>query len=442
MTVTATQLDRSTITSLATPQGWTGTTWAVFQARYLHTLVGIRRLAALLAERAPDTLAESGFPASLEAIRAVPADVQRRVLNHPSAAFWVDVAWNLVGRRAPECFPSMHLLPHLREFARFTLSALLLHGHGRLTAEVRADAAGRISLPGSALALEGAAPWTRTSLTVDNGHLSWSGRHVHVPRLLGGTELNWLDRDLRLGGRARFTYAEPGPDEAQRWQRELNSHLDLVAAVCTPLAEEIAGGLGAIVPVISPDPSRVHVSGSFHEAPGLVALALGEPMATAEALVHEHGHQKLNAVLALDPLIADDTGEATHYSPWREDPRPLSGLLHAVYSFVSVADFYQVALDAPDAGGLDTRSVVNRAYRVVRQVRDGLVELRGAASLTPLGAAFVDAVTDRINECEAALPVPRWPTAVTSTASAPHTVPGGTNGIRLRPPPRPPPRRL
>ncbi|MBT2545015.1 hypothetical protein J7E99_31005 [Streptomyces sp. ISL-44] len=406
MTATIPRLDRTTITSLAAPHGWTGTTRAVFAARYLHTLVGIRRLAALLAERAPATLAESGFPASLEAIGAAPADVQKRVLNHPSAAFWVDVAWNLVGRRAPERFPEMHLLPHLREFARFALSALLLQGKGQLTAEVRADAAGRISLPGSGLALEGAAPWAPTSLTVDDGRLTWSGRQLRVPRLVGGTELNWLDRDLRLGGRPRFTYAELDPGQAQRWQHELNSHLDLVGAVCAPLAEEIAGGLGVIVPVLSPDPSRVHVSGSFHEAPGLVALALGEPMATAEALVHEYGHQKLNAVLPLDPLIVDDTGEAAYYSPWREDPRPLSGLLHAVYSFVSVADFYRAVLDTPDAEGLDPRSVVNRAYRVVRQVRDGLGELRAAASLTPPGAAFVDAVTDRIEACGGSLPPP------------------------------------
>ncbi|MFE4369425.1 HEXXH motif-containing putative peptide modification protein [Streptomyces sp. NPDC056835] len=406
MTATVPRLDRTTITSLAAPTGWTGTTRAVFAARYLHTLVGIRRLAALLAERAPGTLAESGLQTSLEAIGAAPAGTQKRVLNHPSVAFWVDVAWNLVGRRAPERFPEVHLLPHLREFARFALSALLLHGHGRLTADVRADAAGRISLPGSGLALEGVAPWARTSLTVDNGRLTWSGQQLRVPRLAGGMELNWLDRDLRLGGRARFTYAELDPVEGQRWHDELNRHVDLIGAVCAPLAEELVGGLGVIVPVLSPDPSRVHVSGSFHEAPGLVALALGERMATAEALVHEYGHQKLNAVLPLDPLIADDSGEAVHYSPWRDDPRPLSGLLHAVYSFVSVADFYRAVLDTPDAGGLAPQSVVNRAYRVVRQVRDGLDELRAAAALTSLGAAFVDAVTDRIEACDRALPPP------------------------------------
>ncbi|MER5362290.1 HEXXH motif-containing putative peptide modification protein [Streptomyces sp. NPDC002785] len=406
MTATIHRLDRTTIASLAGPTGWTGTTRAVFATRYLRTLVGIRRLAALLAEQAPGALAESGFEASLEAIGSAPADVQKRVLNHPSAAFWVDVAWNLVGRRAPERFPEVHLLPHLREFSRFALSALLLRGHGRLTADVRADAAGRISLPGSGLALEGTPPWARTSLTVDSGRLTWSGPHLRVPRLTGGTELNWLDRDLRLGERTGFTYAEPDQVEARRWQDELNSHFDRIGAVCAPLAEELAGGLAVIVPVLSPDPSRVHVSGSFREAPGLVALALGEPMATAEALVHEYGHQKLNALLPLDPLIADDTGEAVHYSPWRDDARPLSGLLHAVYSFVSVADFYQAVLDTPDAGGLDPQSVVDRAYRVVRQVRDGLGGLRAAAALTPLGTTFVDAVTDRIEACDRTLPPP------------------------------------
>jgi hypothetical protein len=64
-------------------------------------------------------------------------------------------------------------------------------------------------------------------------------------------ELNRLDRDLRLGGRARFTYAELDPVEARRRQDELNSRFDLIEAASAPLAEELAGGLGVIVPVLS-----------------------------------------------------------------------------------------------------------------------------------------------------------------------------------------------
>jgi len=400
------RLDPTTIASFATPTGWTETTRALFAARYFHTLVGIRRLATLLTDHVPGHLAESGFSANLEMLASAPTDVQKRVLGHPSAAFWVDVAWNLVNRRAHEHFPELHLVSHLREFARFASSALLLAGDRRLTAVVRTDSAGRISLPGSGLTIVAGPPWTRTPLSIDNGLVTGNPEQLQVPRLASGLELNWLDHDLRLAGRTEFMFAELNPADAQHWQDELNRHLNLLGQVSEPLARELTRGLSVIVPVHSPDPS-LHVSGSFREAPGMVALSLGGRMATLEALVHEYGHQKLNAILPLDPLIIGDTGEAGHYSPWRDDPRPLTGLLHAVYSFETVVNFYHALLGLPGTGGFVPQEIVNRSYRIVRQVRDGLAGLNAhAAVLSPLGRAFVEALGSRVEECARDLPMP------------------------------------
>lgn len=72
MTATVPWLDRSTITSLAAPTGGTGTTRAIFVARYLPTLVGLRGLAALLAEQAPALWWRRRMPCS------------RRDPSHPS----------------------------------------------------------------------------------------------------------------------------------------------------------------------------------------------------------------------------------------------------------------------------------------------------------------------------------------------------------------------
>jgi len=50
-----------------------------------------------------------------------------------------------------------------------------------------------------------------------------------------------------------------------------------------------------------------------------------------ETLVHEFGHNLLNILMLSKDLIADE--EATFYSPWRDEPRPAHGLLHALFSF-------------------------------------------------------------------------------------------------------------
>jgi HEXXH motif-containing protein len=396
------RLDQSAIAAFARPTGLTDTTRAVFAARYLHTLVGLKRLAGLLPE---PVLAASGFADHLATLSGVPAPVQRRVLDHPSAAFWVDVAWNLVSRQTHERFPEVHLVPHLREFARLTCAALCLAGTGRVEATVRADPCGRVSLPGAGLTLAMGSPRGRVRLVIEDAKFAGDPPQLRVPRLADTIELNWLDHDLRLGGRADFTFAELDPAAAARWRGVLEEHLDLVARTSEPLAEELSGGLRAIVPVLSPD-DRQHLSGSFREAPGLVALSLGGRLATAEALVHEYGHQKLNTVLTLDPLIVEDTGEPAHYSPWRDDPRPLIGLLHAVYSFATALHFHRGLLDLPDAGGIPSQQVVGRVYRIVRQLRDGLAGLREHAILSPLGEAFVAEIAVWIEECAAGLPLP------------------------------------
>ncbi|GII75781.1 hypothetical protein Sru01_07630 [Sphaerisporangium rufum] len=401
------RLDTTTIASFAAPAGRTGPNRAVFAARYYDTLVGLRRLRDLLADARPDCLAESGYAEHLAVLSTAPGPVQRRVLGHPSAGFWVDVAWSLVRRRAHERFPGMHLVPHLREFARFAASAAVLAGGSSPPAAVRADRDGRVALPGAGLALRprGATPYARTTLAVEAGEPAGGPHLDRVPHLAAGPELNWLDADLRLGGRTRYDFAVLAAPEAERWRRELDECFATVRRVHEPLHAELAGGLRAIVPIRAPDAST-HVSGSFREAPGLVALALGTEVATVEALVHEYGHQKLYALMMLDPLIAGDTGEAVHYSPWRDDPRPLGGLLQAVYTFVSVLHFYRAALGTPGTGGLPAAEVITRAYQLTGQVRDGLAGLRERDAFSPLGRALAAALELRLAEATGDLPAP------------------------------------
>ncbi|MEO3807981.1 HEXXH motif-containing putative peptide modification protein [Sphaerisporangium sp. B11E5] len=398
------RLDTSTIASLVTPRGWTEENRAIFAARYYNTLLGVRRLRDLLAECCPESLAESGFEDAFAALSSAPAPAQHKVLGHPSGGFWVDVAWNLVRRRAHERFPRMHVVPHLQEFTRFALAARYLSGQGRMSAVVRTDEGGRVALPGTGVCLRpGTGPYTRVRVTVEDGEVA--GERDLVPSLDAGPELNWLDADLRLGGRTPYLFADLPPGEARHWARTLDGHFATVAEVCPPLAAELAGGLRALVPIRSHDPS-VHVSGSFREAPGLVALSLGTPLATMEALVHEYGHQKLYAVLALDPLVVADPGEAVHYSPWRDDPRPLSGLLQATFTFVAVLHFYRTVLESPGTAGLDPGPVIARAYHLSGQVTDGLATLRGHAAFTPLGTALMEEMTTRLADHTAHLPVP------------------------------------
>jgi hypothetical protein len=67
-------------------------------------------------------------------------------------------------------------------------------------------------------------------------------------------------------------------------------------------------------------------------------------------VVHEMSHNLLFSMQDMDPLL-DPTSHGEgwqsehYYSPWRDDPRPLNGILHAVFVFSRVAKFWLALID-------------------------------------------------------------------------------------------------
>jgi HEXXH motif-containing protein len=94
------------------------------------------------------------------------------------------------------------------------------------------------------------------------------------------------------------------------------------------------------VPIRSPG-GHVHASFTSPGLKGVVFLSPGrDPLQLAEAIVHEHGHNEFNTFLDTRRVFEERAGE-TFYSPWRTDPRPLSGLLHALHVFCDVLEFLE-----------------------------------------------------------------------------------------------------
>lgn len=111
--------------------------------------------------------------------------------------------------------------------------------------------------------------------------------------------------------------------------------------------------------------------------------------ALAEALVHELSHSKLNALMELVPLCAAQPGEL-FYSPWKDDPRPLTGVLHGAYSFLAVADFWRRQRDL--VGGQETHFAVFRFARMRAEVSGALETLLNSGRLSEHGIRFVAAM--------------------------------------------------
>ena len=60
----------------------------------------------------------------------------------------------------------------------------------------------------------------------------------------------------------------------------------------------------------------------------------------AESIVHEALHLQLSLVERAEPLIVNNTDETLVHSPWKGERRTLQGLVHGIYVFGNLRDFW------------------------------------------------------------------------------------------------------
>jgi len=137
------------------------------------------------------------------------------------------------------------------------------------------------------------------------------------------------------------------------------------------------------------------VSFSDNSVPGALFVSVMQgkriidPYDLADSLIHEHRHQKL---YLLERRFPTTEPGALVTSPWREDPRPSSGLLHAVFVFVELRRFWEHVRDqGPER--LRKRAV-NQLADTKRNLAEAFQTLR-SCSLTPVGRALADLLEDQ-----------------------------------------------
>lgn len=99
----------------------------------------------------------------------------------------------------------------------------------------------------------------------------------------------------------------------------------------------------------------------------------------ADSLIHEHRHQKLYLLERLAPTVSP--GAPKVVSPWREELRPPSGLLHAVFVFVELRRFW---IHVRDSGPAE---LLARAINQIRVTDNRLQEAFATLRTCPLSAA-------------------------------------------------------
>ena len=180
-----------------------------------------------------------------------------------------------------------------------------------------------------------------------------------------------------------------GGHDSDDWCATLRDALDLIATHLPTIRAEIDLFLQLVVPVGYDD--HKHLSASYQEAIGVIYLTLHPNLMTmTEAVIHEFSHNKLNALIELDPVL-ENAFWPLYTSPVRPDPRPLHGVLLAVHAFQPVARLYErmTATGHPRAHSADFQ----RRFAQIRRINHaGADVVLSNGRPTPIGGSLLDEI--------------------------------------------------
>jgi hypothetical protein len=288
------------------------------------------------------------------------------------------------------------------------------------------------------LAREDVSGWAQLRLSRGRATVTWNDLTVDLPN---GRSIDVHDRTARWTPAPRLRLRAEGLDlnivletsdpylallgtpagllslRAQRvWRHRTREAWRILARYHRPTAIALAAGLSTLVPLHRPR-AGPPASATSGWAWGAIGLSLpDDALSLAEALVHEFQHLVLAAVEDVIPLIRADDGQL-YYAPWRDDPRPLAGLLQGCYAYLGVTGFWARLRQA----GLPEHQVRSNVEfaRLRRTTLDAAATLAETATLTEAGRAFTARMRTRLAAWQLQ-PVPDADVAVAAESAAEH----------------------
>ena len=244
------------------------------------------------------------------------------------------------------------------------------------------------------------APSAVVKTEAHHAEVSSAGRRVKIPadphrdapgwvalRRVNVRSLNVLIDDLDPFRMPALTNVAPrlSAVDFRRWQAVLQLAWPVLEQQHPGVAAEVAAATAVFVPLSGP--TNGQVSSSSSEVFG--AIAMSEPLdryTCAVTLAHEVQHLKLSALIDIVPLTLPDDGRR-YYAPWRDDPRPISGLLQGAYAYLGVSGFWRRQRQL--AGSAERLRADAEFARWRAGAAQAVETLRSSGWLTPAGLNFV-----------------------------------------------------
>ena len=392
-------------------------------ARHSRDLVLLRTMVELAVRRRHPAavVVANAFRRLVDLERVAPAAVAA-TLHYPSVASWMlRTVHNLASADPTGARPG---------FLAAVVAAAVVRGQvpadlDLTEATAAANSGTVVTLPSVGTALLPAGP-VQLRVTTRGAELSGGDVRVDLPRYRDGQvgeQGRWaavpiivaehlgLRVELRLdafdgfAGGGEFDHElmaseSRDPCAIAYWQDRLAQAWPLLVVHHHELATELTALLTVLAPM-RPAPDGF-AAGTPHDAFGCVAMSRPhDATELALNLAHEIQHVKLTAVTDLFSMAVASGGR--FYAPWRDEPRPLLGVLHGVYAHLGVVAFWRRRRQVlTGAAALHAHIQFSRWRSAAAETGR---ELLASGWLTAIGTEFVKGVVDILDGWKAD-PVP------------------------------------
>jgi HEXXH motif-containing protein len=188
-----------------------------------------------------------------------------------------------------------------------------------------------------------------------------------------------------------------GDGYPRRHTELLRNALAAIERFAPDVFEQISGTI-RVVGLKSNDGDFTNVS--FSELPGAMLLSVVDhPLVMADRIIHEFHHNRLFHIEDCGSLFEPQSPtKEDFYSPWRNDRRPLKGVLHGLYVFIAVGRFWRRVHLQGELSSYDRSLVTDQLLRISRQVILARDELARNARFTPPGQGLFAQLSSDVDE--------------------------------------------
>jgi HEXXH motif-containing protein len=399
---------------------------SIISHRYRKSAASLAAVATVLENQKAHNDAETEFLEAYGQLGDIPGEVLFRLWNDPYVYYWVRVAYELTHATVNQTQPAplaRHVCQHygargareglgrhLLDFGRLLLGAAIVDGTNlRLASPLRVAAP--FAIPATRLTVVGDGDMEIAGIRNDELEIRAAGGESRtIPTRAAAAEIS---DSLTLQRCPEATYEDcvirlqppvlnipinnvsravcRATLESQELHRQkVVEALEAMHTVWPALFSQFSETMSVVI-LAEPMEANQAPNISHSDLPGLAAVCpLHRPLDLANVLIHEYHHSRLFFIEELGALLDEELPSAPrYYSPWRNDPRPSHGLLHATYVFTAVCRHWLKVFELTDDEA--TRKVAQaRALRAELQLRMGLDQLDRHAHFTPFGRQVWD----------------------------------------------------